>query len=602
MDRDRSGLRWALAVCAVSAVFTVGCQSVALRPPNEAAIVHRPCSEIVAAPTASLAAYRFNSSYDPAQLLVRAQQQLAAAEELDRQAQGRSVDLYYRATLHAAQSLQNSQLLSQADGPSAWQVYHRGLAGLIEAGQRYGHLDPRGQLTLREGPSRVIAINYYGFGWLPSDFNQLALAERFRSRDLTNHHMTCGMGLSLVGVRKSPCEEEPFFRPLQPFAVTAVLRPTGGMEAGDGDPFDQGEAVLEFYNPCVFTSIEWHNQRTPLARDLTAPLAAVVNEAPRQYLRAFTSPTDTSVRPKLIMTERYQRGKIPVIFIHGLYSDPITWVDVFNDLRAQPDLYQRYQFWVFRYPTGGGVLESAAQLRAQLALARQVSAPANDDPALDSMVLIGHSLGGLLSKMQVVNSYDLLWTQAAWQPLDAVRASPQIKMRLARDFFFDPMPFVSRVVFVGTPHRGSALARRVAGRIGSSIVNFGPQATEEYMEVMNANRDIFKPAITQSRPTTLNFLEPDNPFLNALGQMPFNPTVHLHSIIGTGKLSPFGEPGDGVVDVASARLPGVESELYVPAVHEKLHRDPDSIAEMARILRLHASECLSPAAPLTAAR
>ena len=237
-----------------------------------------------------------------------------------------------------------------------------------------------------------------------------------------------------------------------------------------------------------------------------------MNEAPRQYLRGFTSPTDTSVKPKLIMTERYQRGKIPVIFIHGLYSDPITWVDVFNDLRVQPDLYQRFQFWVFRYPTGGVVLESAAQLRAQLALARQVSAPASDDPALDSMVLIGHSLGGLLSKMQVVNSYDLLWNQAARQPLDAVRASEQVRMRLARDFFFEPLPFVSRVVFVGTPHRGSVLARRLSGRIGSSLVNFGPQATQEYLQVMNANRDVFKPAITDSRPTRSIFLSRTIPF------------------------------------------------------------------------------------------
>ena len=74
--------------------------------------------------------------------------------------------------------------------------------------------------------------------------------------------------------------------------------------------------------------------------------------------------------------------------------------------------------------------------------------------------------------------------------------------------------------------------------------------------------------------------------------MPFNPAVHLHSIVGTGKLSPVGEPGDGVVDVSSARCRGVDSELFVPAQHEKLHRDPESIAEMARILRLHARECL----------
>ena len=67
-------------------------------------------------------------------------------------------------------------------------------------------------------------------------------------------------------------------------------------------------------------------------------------------------------------------------------------------------------------------------------------------------------------------------------------------MRLARDFFFEPLPFVSRVVFVGTPHQGSVMARRLAGRIGSRLVNFGPQAKQEYLQVINANRDVFKPA------------------------------------------------------------------------------------------------------------
>ena len=108
------------------------------------------------------------------------------------------------------------------------------------------------------------------------------------------------------------------------------------------------------------------------------------------------------------------------------------------------------------------------------------------------------------------------------------------------------------------------------------------------------------PPVTESRPTTVNFLEPDNPFLNALGQMPVNPAVRLHSIVGTGKLSPIGEPGDGVVAVSKRRFPGVDSEWFVPAQHEKLHRDPESIAEMARILRLHARELLPLETPLAA--
>ena len=204
------------------------------------------------------------------------------------------------------------------------------------------------------------------------------------------------------------------------------------------DPVDPSLATtvsdhtLDLYNPLVFDAVSWNGVPRPLARDLTAPLAAVVNETPRQYLRGFTAPSDTSVQPQLVMIEPYQRGKIPVVFVHGLYSDPITWVDMINELRAQRDLYDQYQFWTFSYPTGGDVLVSAAVLRQRLQLARQTYDGQHADPAMDAMVLVGHSLGGLVSKMQVTTSYDLLWNEIALQPFDALRASPEVRMKLAK--------------------------------------------------------------------------------------------------------------------------------------------------------------------------
>jgi hypothetical protein len=70
--------------------------------------------------------------------------------------------------------------------------------------------------------------------------------------------------------------------------------------------------------------------------------------------------------------------------------------------------------------------------------------------------------------------------------------------------------------------------------------------------------------------------------------MPVNRTTHLHSIVGTGGMNPLSEPGDGVVAVSSARHYG-ESELFVPAEHERVHRHPEAINEVARILRVHAA-------------
>ena len=97
--------------------------------------------------------------------------------------------------------------------------------------------------------------------------------------------------------------------------------------------------------------------------------------------------------------------------------------------------------------------------------------------------------------------------------------------------------------------------------------------------MLDDNRGLFKPALTRGRPTSINLLDPESPFLDGLAKMPVNGATRLHSIIGTGGANPLREPGDGVVAVSSARHYG-DSEIFVPAKHEKLHRHPDSINEV----------------------
>ncbi len=209
---------------------------------------------------------------------------------------------------------------------------------------------------------------------------------------------------------------------------------------------------------------------------------------------------------------------------------------------------------------------------------------------MDQMVLVGHSMGGLVARLQVTYSYDVLWRGAARQPLEAVRADPATRERLERDFFFDPSPSVSRVVFVGTPHRGANMARRLIGRAVSSLAH--PFGSEEprYLQLMEQNRDVFYEYLWRSPPTSINLLEPDNPLLQAMAQMPFRRGVRLHCIIGTGGTGLLGEPSDGIVPVSSAQLPGVCSELLVPARHTDLHHDAATMAELQRILREHAKQ------------
>jgi hypothetical protein len=258
-----------------------------------------------------------------------------------------------------------------------------------------------------------------------------------------------------------------------------------------------------------------------------------------------------------------------------------------NELRAQRDLCDQYQFWTFRYPTGGDLLASAAALRQRLQCVRDTFDCQRTDRAMDAMVLVGHSLGGIVSKMQVTKSYDLLWREVAWRPFDALRAPPQTQMRLAQGFFFEPVPMVKRVIFIGTPHRGSGMARRLAGRVGSALVSFSSEEKAEFREIIDDNPDLFKQSLQRRRPTSIALLDPDSPLLVGLARMPVGCATHLHSIVGTGGSNLLGEPGDGVVSVSSAQHYG-DSELFVPAKHEKLHRHPASINEVARILRVHA--------------
>ena len=507
------------------------------------------------------------------------------------------VDFYFQAAVRAWRELERRSGGS-ADDPeyhAAWQVYQRSLARLVPAASRFGRLDPRAHLIVNDACGRrAIRVVHSGFAWKPADFCQVFAAAEFRGEDLKCHYRTPGLGTSLVVVRRAVAEE-PFVASLVPFAATAVLHtsalrsnPTGAAVAA---ACGNEEVVLELCNPHVYESFRLGVGCVRLERDLSAPFGYIAQNAPRKYLEGFLDPGETDVKPKLMMIEPYQRGKIPVVFVHGLLSEPVTWLDAVNGLLAHRDLYQRYQFWYYRYPTGGALLESVATLREQLLLARTCFDPEHGDAAMDRMVLIGHSMGGLVSRLQVTYSSDILWRHAARQPLAAVRATPAMRARLERDFFFDPSPSIGRVVFIGTPHRGASMARRTVGRLASSLVRPFGEEEPHYRQLMDQNPDVFFEYLREAPPTSIDLLEPDNPLLRAMAQMPFRRGVRLHSIVGTGGGEMLTDgPGDGIVPLSSARLAGVCSELRVPVRHSELHRDPATLDEVVRILREHARE------------
>lgn len=282
-----------------------------------------------------------------------------------------------------------------------------------------------------------------------------------------------------------------------------------------------------------------------------------------------------------------------MIFVHGLWSSPKAWTEMFNDLRADPVLRERYQFWFFAYPTGNPFPYSAAVLRHSLDQARQTFDPAAQDPALDQMVLVGHSMGGLLSRLLIQDSGNALWDVFSDRPFDELKAGPEAKARIRDVLFFEARPYIRRAVFIATPHRGSNLANNNIGRISSSLIRLPADLIDFQVGLLEQNGlDFWRPEYRHGLPTSIDTLEEGNPVLTTLDHLPFASWVTLHSIVGDTRGGRREEGTDNVVPYSSSHLDAAASELVVPDDHSAQDH-PEAIREVRRILLQHL-ETLAP--------
>ena len=215
----------------------------------------------------------------------------------------------------------------------------------------------------------------------------------------------------------------------------------------------------------------------------------------------------------LYMVQPYEPGKIPVLMVHGLWSSPMTWMEMFNDLRSQREIRNHYQFWFYLYPTGQPFWLSAAQLRRDLVRVRETLDPTHQEPALDQMVLIGHSMGGLLSHLQTIHSGDDYWRLVSNESFQQIKADPKAKRKLQETFFFQPSPSIRRVVMIGTPHRGSDFANPTTEWLLGKLITPIKRLAETQEELYTSNPGPFPRrrccrstrASTRSRPIRRSF-------------------------------------------------------------------------------------------------
>ncbi len=478
----------------------------------------------------------------------------------------------------------------------ACDLYNVGLAKCIRAAQRVGRLDPRQRLHLPtpDGKGFTLSIVHHGFQWRPEEFGDLLFCSDYEVVGLDNHFRTYGLGVPLIGIRDPAAVTGPggaFYPREVSFPVTAFFRFPGTL----ADLGARRTGRLELYNPLAIQTASARRMPVPLETDLTTPLAYFLSKTDlaNVELAGFLRADRVQNRAGLYLFEPYQPGKIPVVLTHGLLSSPLTWTPLFNELQADPELRKHYQFWFYLYPTGNPYLVTAADLRTSLDQLRQELDPQRLDLALEQMVFVGHSMGGLVSKLLTQDSGEDFWRLVSKEPFGAVKGEPATRQELQRIFYFERQPCIKRVVFLGTPHHGSKLSPSWPVRLAAKFVRLPRRLMETARAVIRDNPGLWTglgdDPDDPSLPTSLDLLTPGAPALELLAQRPAPEGVRYHSVIGVA-LGDDKNGSDGVVTYASAHIDGAESEIVIPAIHTSVHHHPRAVLEVVRILRQHLRE------------
>jgi pimeloyl-ACP methyl ester carboxylesterase len=357
--------------------------------------------------------------------------------------------------------------------------------------------------------------------------------------------------------------------------------------------FDGRNATIYFEDPLSIEDVEYAGHRFPLAADYTASLAlALSRENPKKLeLARLLQPQKYAETARLARLQPYDPNKIPLICVHGLMDSAATWTPMINTLRSDPDIRRNYQIWFYSYPSGYPYPYSAAIMRQQL------DAIDAKYPGHKKVVLVGHSMGGMISRTMLTDSGMTLWNALFKGPPDQIHVSENSRKLLTQALIFKHRDEVGRAIFISAPHRGSELATNWAGRIGSSLV----KAPLSLLGVANEARGLLTMDTSSLQlkrlPNSIDTLAPNNRFVKAINTIPLTPGIPYNSIMGDrgkGGNKDHTPPvsTDGIVPYWSSHLDGAQSELIVPS-HHSAHQNPQAIQEVRRILKLHASRVSS---------
>ncbi|HXV83619.1 MAG TPA: alpha/beta hydrolase [Candidatus Binatia bacterium] len=441
---------------------------------------------------------------------------------------------------------------------------------------------PFGEITVSFNEADLIWADYRLKDFIP--------AADVEVRGLRNRYRTPGIGAALAAsiepVEGAASKQYDYIPVRLKVPVAAFLRldnPRGALKSG------KLSGKLEFYTPDSARSLNVNGFEVPIEFETTSALALTLEGSPVWdfEIAGFRS-GDFAIggeRLGIYMLHPHRTGRIPVVLVHGTASSPARWAELVNELENDPRFWEHYEIWLFVYNTGNPIAYSAMLLRNALTKAVAELDPEGKDPGLKQMVVIGHSQGGLLTKMTVIDTGTRLWPFTV--PPEELNLTSESQELLSHALIFKPLPFVKRVVFIATPHGGSYQALGFLGRLGSWFVNLPGRFVKLNVDLLTLQTKGLVLGTFGGIPTSITNMTPGNPFIKNLAAIPIADGVVAHSIIAVDTDGPLDEAGDGVVKYESAHIEGVASEKIVYSRHS-VQGNPEAIQEVKRILLEHA--------------
>ena len=434
--------------------------------------------------------------------------------------------------------------------------------------------------------SELSALRLPHDGTLPEE---LLPATSLKFSGLRNVYRRDGFGADLVAVMPKPAPassaEVPYQETRFP-VVTALIRFEGKSLT---EVLATQQLMIVLADPYRNASISMAGRELPVAANFTAGYGLWLARSGFgvQALRTLFGRAEGIARPQVHLMQPYDPAKRTIVMLHGLASSPEAWINVANELMGDEQLRRRYQIWQVYYPSNAPLAANNLAIRQALDATLAHFDPSARAAASNEMVLIGHSMGGVLSRLMVSNASTTLLDAITEEYNLKGKKAEKVRAGLAPYLEFSAMPQVNRAIFIAAPHRGTSFANHKVARWIANLVTLPITMLDQFSDAVGSLAQLDTGSSEPLRiPNSIDNLSDKDPFVRLVADLPISPQVRYYSIMGNDTPDlPLLESNDGVVPYASAHLDGAQSEKVIPSWHS-VQESPQAILEIRRILRL----------------